>query len=228
MKVGSADILTMVDSGASHNFVGEDTARRIALKFVSVKAQMKKINSPLDNVLDVAEKVDTTLGECTVKVEFTILRIDDYEVVLGMEFMKQFDAMIVPHLRKLYIYDGREDVPIGVPTIGVTRLDCKLEVMQMEEEKRMEDMSKRLSMVETKLTEQSLVIRTLSDSILDLSRRLEVVEDDDGDDEAYVRLNVWEEDQVTYLQRMEIEDPDRWIEMISEGEPSCSTPCTSS
>lgn len=63
-----------------------------------------------------------------------------------MEFLKQFDAMIVPHLKRLYICDGREDVPIGVPTIGVTKPDCKFAVMQME------DMSKRLSMVETKLT----------------------------------------------------------------------------
>ena len=45
--------------------------------------------------------------------------------------------MIVPHLKKLYIYDGREDVPIGVPTIGVTRPECKLAVMQMEDEKCM-------------------------------------------------------------------------------------------
>ena len=85
----------------------------------------------------------------------------------------------------------------------------------MEDEKRMGGMSKRLSMVETKLTEQSLVIKTLSDSILDLSRRLEVVEDDDDDGEAYVKLNVREEDRVTYLQKMEIENPERWIEMIS-------------
>eukprot|EP00253_Pinus_taeda_P021800 PITA_21800 len=224
IKVGDADILPKVDSGASHNFMGEDTARRIGLKFVPIKAQIKTMNSPLDEVLGVAEKVDTTLGEWTGKVDFTIVRIYDYEAVLGMEFMKQFDAMIVPHLKKLYIYDGREDVPIGVPTIGVTRSDCKLAVMQMEDEKRMDDMSKQLSMVETKLTEQSLVIRTLSDSILDFSRRLEEVEDD----EAYVRSNDREEDRVTYLQRMEIEDPDRWIEMISEGEPSGSTPSTSS
>jgi len=44
-----------------------------------------------------------------------------------------------------------------------------------------------------------LVIRTLSDSILDFSRRLELVEDDDDDDEAYVRSNVQEEDRVAYL-----------------------------
>jgi len=87
---------------------------------------MKTINSPPDNVLGVAEKVDTTLGEWTGKVDFTIVRIDDYETMLGMEFLKQFDAMIVPHLKRLYIYDGREDVPISVLTIGVTKPDYKL------------------------------------------------------------------------------------------------------
>ena len=129
MKVGGADVLTMVDSGASHNFMSEDTARRIGLKFVPVKAQMKTVNSPPMGILGIAEKVDTTLGEWTGKVDFTIVRIDDYEAVLGMEFMKQFEAMVVPHLRKLFIYDGWDDVPIGVPTIGVTKPDCKLAVI---------------------------------------------------------------------------------------------------
>ena len=55
-----------------------------------------------------------------------------------------------------------------------------------------------------------------------------MVEDDDDDDEAYARPNFSEEDRVTYLQRMEIENLDRWIEMIREGEPSGSTPSTSS
>ena len=45
----------------------------------------------------------------------------------------------------------------------------------------MDDVCKKLSTAEAKLTEQSLVIRPLSDSILDLSRRLEEVEDDDDD-----------------------------------------------
>eukprot|EP00253_Pinus_taeda_P007240 PITA_07240 len=55
IKIGDAYILTMVDSGASHNFMGEDTARRIRLKFVPVKAHMKTVNYPPDDVLCVAE-----------------------------------------------------------------------------------------------------------------------------------------------------------------------------
>lgn len=52
--------------------------------------------------------------------------------------------------------------------------------------------------------------------------------EDDDDDEIYVRPNVQKEDWVTYLKRMEVENPDRWIELISEEEPSGSAPSTSS
>ena len=187
MKIGSVDVLTMVDSGATHNFMSEDIARRIGLKFVPVQAQIKTVNSPPDYVIGVAKKVETTLVEWTRKVEFTIVRIDDYEAILGMDFMKQFEAMVVPHLQKLFIYDGREDVPIGVPTIGVTKLDRKLGGMQMKDKVKVD---KRLSTMEAEITEQSLVIQALSDSISDLSRRLELVEDDDDDDELYVRPNI--------------------------------------
>jgi len=90
----------------------------------------------------------------------------------------------------------------------------------------MYDVCKWLSTAEAKLTKQSLVIRTLSDSILDLSRRLEEVEVDD-DEDVYVISNFHEEDQVAYIQRMEIEDPEKWIELISEGEPSGFTPSIS-
>lgn len=242
MQIGGADILTMVDSGASHNFMSEDTTRRLGLKFVPTKAHMKTVNSPPMAILGMAEKVDTTLGEWTGKVDFTIIRIDGYEAVLGIDFMKQFEAMVVPHLRKLFIYDGREDVPIGVPTIGVTKPDRKLGGMQIEdrakvdkrlatleakfeESMQMKDktkVEKKLTTLEAKFDEQTIVIRALSDSISKLSRRLEIVEDEDDDEELYVRLRGKEEDQEAYLQRMEVEDPDKWIEMISQGEPSRS------
>lgn len=102
--------------------------------------------------------------------------------------MKKFEAMVVHHMKKLYIYDRQEDVPIGVPTIEITKAKCKLTTMNMEDDKRDEEINKWLSTTEAKLLEQSQVIRTLSESILDLSRRLEAVEDDDEDED--VRQNV--------------------------------------
>lgn len=62
----------------------------------------------------------------------------------------------------------------------------------------MDVVCKRLSNAEENLTEQSLVIRSHFDSVLDVARRLEEVEDDD-DKEVYVRPKVHEEDQVAYM-----------------------------
>ena len=72
MMIRGADVVTTVDSGATHNFMSEDVARRIGLKFVPVKAQMKTMNSPPDYVIGIAERVETTLGEWTKKVDFTM------------------------------------------------------------------------------------------------------------------------------------------------------------
>lgn len=73
--------------------------------------------------------------------------------------------------------------------------------------------------------ELSHVIRTLSDSIFDLSRRLDAMEKDEND-----RLDVQTEDQEAYMQSLEVEDPNRWIDLIceEEGEPSSSTSSPSS
>lgn len=87
MKIGQDTILTMVDSGVTHTFMREETARKIGLKFIPAQAQLKAVNSPPDSVIGIAEKVDVSVGEWIGKFDFMIVRIYDYEVVLGMEFM---------------------------------------------------------------------------------------------------------------------------------------------
>lgn len=222
MEIGGVKVLTMVDSGASHNFMSEDIARKLSLKFVPVEAHMKTVNSPPTAILGVAERVETVLGEWSGKVDFTIVRIDDYEAVLGMEFMKQHEAMVVPHLRKIYIYDGRSDVPIGVPTMGVTKRDHRLGGMQVE---RNEEVNTKLASMEVKFTDLELVVRALSDSLLDLTRRVDRIEEDDEMDEMYAKRSTQEEGQEAYLRRLELEDPDAWIEWVGR-EPPGSSPST--
>lgn len=80
--------------------------------------------------------------------------IDEYETVLGMEVMKQFEAIIVPHMKKLYIYDECEKEPIGIPTIGTMVAECKLIVMNVDEVKQDEEVYKRLPCTDAKLMKQ--------------------------------------------------------------------------
>jgi len=73
MKISEGNVLTMVDNGATHNFMSEDITRRIELNFLLVQAQLKQVNSPLDSVISVAKKINVCIGEWVVKVDFTIV-----------------------------------------------------------------------------------------------------------------------------------------------------------
>lgn len=61
-----------------------------------------------------------------------IVRMDDYEEVLGMEFLKQYEPMMVPHMKKLYIYNGQDYEASGVPIVVVMIDVCKLIEMNIE------------------------------------------------------------------------------------------------
>ena len=47
--------------------------------------------------------------------------------------MKQYEALMMPHMKRLYIYDGREDEPLGVSTMVAVRVGCKLKTMDVKD-----------------------------------------------------------------------------------------------
>jgi len=223
MKIAKGTLMTMVDCGATHNFIGEDTARRVGLKFKPIQAKLKAVNSPPDYVVGVAEKTPIEIGSWHADVDFMIVKMDDYEAVLGMEFFKEFEVMVVPHMRKLYIYDGSMDHPIGITTIGdggTTR--CKLTTMSVEDAKQHDELQGRVALMEGRLQEQAQEIMALSKSLLDVTRRLEAMEIAKDADPG-----IQGEDREAYMLRLEGDDPDRWLELMNEeGEPTASTSST--
>jgi len=84
MKVRQGTLLTMVVNGAIHNFIREEPARKFGLKFSQTQARLKVLNSPPDTVISITENVDVNIGEWSRKIKFTIMRMDEYEVVLGI------------------------------------------------------------------------------------------------------------------------------------------------
>ena len=56
MNIAKGTLYSMVDIGATHNFIGEDTARKFGLSFKPIQDQLKVVNLPLDYMIGVAEK----------------------------------------------------------------------------------------------------------------------------------------------------------------------------
>ena len=67
---------------------------------------MKAINSPAKPIAGTAQGVQVTLRIWTRKLDFSIVPMDDFKMVFGMEFFNQVHAFLLPATNSLSVLDG--------------------------------------------------------------------------------------------------------------------------
>ena len=77
----------LVDTGATHNFVAEGEATRLGLCYTKEPGKLKTVNTSPTPIHGVARSVPIRLGEWKGTVDLTVVTMDDFSLVLGMEFM---------------------------------------------------------------------------------------------------------------------------------------------
>ena len=105
----------MIDTGATHNFVSEEEARRLKLQTSKEAGWLKAVNSAAKPSQGVARGVIMKIRPWEGKVDFTVAPMDDFKIVIGMDFLRQVKAVHVPFLRSMAILE--EEAPCMVPTI---------------------------------------------------------------------------------------------------------------
>ena len=85
-KVNGQSVRALLDTGATHNFVSVDEAKRLGLKATKEGGTMKAVNSPAKPIAGIAQGVHITLGTWSGKLDFSIVPMDDFKMVLGIEF----------------------------------------------------------------------------------------------------------------------------------------------
>lgn len=80
-------VQTMVDTGATHNFITESEAKRLGLKFVCDGGRMKTFNLAAKPIHDIAKNVGVKLGDWNGRLEFTVATMDDFNLKLRMDFL---------------------------------------------------------------------------------------------------------------------------------------------
>ena len=86
----------LVDTGASHNFLEVKEADRLGIKYTKEKGLLKVVNSKAKTTFGVARGVKVSLGEWKGLVDFSIVPMDDYAIVLGIDFMDQVSVVPIP------------------------------------------------------------------------------------------------------------------------------------
>ncbi|RVW63411.1 hypothetical protein CK203_055931 [Vitis vinifera] len=77
----------LVDTGATHNFVSEDEARRLELQASKEGGWLKAVNSAAKPSHGVVRGVTMHIGSWERRVDFTVAPMDDFKMVLGMDFL---------------------------------------------------------------------------------------------------------------------------------------------
>ena len=121
----------MIDTGATHNFVLEEEARRLKLQTSKEAGWLKAVNSVAKPSQGVARGATMKIGSWEGKIDFTVAPMDDFKIVIRMDFLRQVKAVPIPFLRSMAILE--EEAPCMVPTIteGKTRTPM-MSVMQLD------------------------------------------------------------------------------------------------
>ncbi|KAG9447516.1 hypothetical protein H6P81_013644 [Aristolochia fimbriata] len=78
-------VKALVDTGDTHKFISKEEPRRLGLSWEKDGSRMKAVNSTAKEACGIAKSVCITLGKWVGVLDFTIVPMDDFNVILGMD-----------------------------------------------------------------------------------------------------------------------------------------------
>ncbi|TXG60985.1 hypothetical protein EZV62_012348 [Acer yangbiense] len=116
-------VRAMLDTKETHNFIFVDEAKKLGLKAISGGGIIKVVNSPAKPIASIAKAIPVCLGTWSGKLDFSIVPMDDFQVVLGMKFFDRVYAFPFPSGNSFSILDGSKTCM--VPTERMAKMESK-------------------------------------------------------------------------------------------------------
>lgn len=108
----------MVDMGATHNFLSMDEAKRLELQASKEGRWIKVVNSSTKPLQGVVHEVMIYIDKYEGKINFIMALVDNFKVVLRMDFLWKVKVVLLPFLCTIDILDIlEEETPCLVPSI---------------------------------------------------------------------------------------------------------------
>ncbi|XP_074277204.1 DNA damage-inducible protein 1-like [Silene latifolia] len=97
VKISGICTRAMIDTGASHNLFTPDEAKQLGMEINREEGRIKVVNSSAKLIQGVAKDVVIKMSEWSGKLDFTSVPMDDFNIVLGMDFLKRTPTFLAPH-----------------------------------------------------------------------------------------------------------------------------------
>ncbi|KAJ8472311.1 hypothetical protein OPV22_026654 [Ensete ventricosum] len=96
----------MVDTGATHNFIIDREAKRLGLILEKSPSRIKAVNSEAKWISGQAKGIPVKIGTWSGSTNLMAVPLDNFQVILGMEFMHAAKLVPVPFLNFLCLMGG--------------------------------------------------------------------------------------------------------------------------
>ncbi|KAF2311254.1 hypothetical protein GH714_021196 [Hevea brasiliensis] len=106
MKVGGQEVLALMDTGASNNFLKVEEAKRLGIPYERETGWLKAVNSTPNLVRGIARNVMVRIGDWKCTLDFFIVSMDEYQCVLGVEFIDRVKAIPMLFANSMCITEG--------------------------------------------------------------------------------------------------------------------------
>jgi hypothetical protein len=98
-------VVALVDTGASH-FLKKELARKLGLRVGPCQASVNIVNSNAKSTLGVSSKVIVQLDKWKGATNFSVVQLDDFEVIRGQDFLRKPKAA-------LFLFANSMEMPNG-------------------------------------------------------------------------------------------------------------------
>ena len=104
LMINDEKTLGLIDTGATHNFLDIKEADRMGIRYTPEKGTIKTVNANPEQIAGIA-KVKVCIDKWTNELTFSVVPMDDYRVVLGLDFFEKSLAFPIPATKTLVILD---------------------------------------------------------------------------------------------------------------------------
>ncbi|KAK4382077.1 hypothetical protein Sango_2907900 [Sesamum angolense] len=101
VKIHGKPVRAIIDTGATHNYLASAEVERLGLVLEKGVARVKAINSAAQPIAGVAKSVLIKVGPFEGKTNLSVVVMDDFKLILGLEFLRDTRTAVLPHVDSL-------------------------------------------------------------------------------------------------------------------------------
>ena len=117
LGINGKDMNAMLDSGATQTFVAYRLVKELGLRLSDSHTSMKAVNSKAQRIAGMSYDVPITLDQWRGKQDVLVVNLDDYNIILGLDFLRKAKIVLMSYLNGVMI--ASEGCPCFVPCCNV-------------------------------------------------------------------------------------------------------------